>query len=156
VNNTSGSAAGGVYMDTGDGSVKILNSILYLNTDASGNLQGAQLTLASGVTVYDVRYNDIKSCSDLCYDPDDHNIDENPNFVTDTFRLDETSLCIDRGLGYLGHLDQADGVGFDFGDVDDDGIADQPNGEVVPLDLDLNPRFDNGQIDIGCYEFTYP
>ena len=135
--NTASSYGGAVYHNP-TGSPTIHNCILWGNTASTGYSQ-----------IYDyhfleanITYNDIdQSCKGS------NNLRTDPFFENKAgriFRLQSTSLCINKGSS--AHLPA------DTADLDNDGDIT----EVIPVDLGNRPRINDASVDMGAYEYVQP
>ena len=138
-------SGGGIY--NLDSSPKIRNSIIYGNTATTGS--NAHNTSTSSNPSYSSSLIEGSGGSGSwisSFGIDDwYNIDANPNFVapvaatsapttTGDYRLQPTSPCINNGDTWF----------FDVGET--------PDLSAITTDLDGNPRFVAGKIDMGAYQ----
>jgi predicted outer membrane repeat protein len=145
---------GGIYAELG--SAVVTNSILWSNSDSTGQTQGAQFTRVGGTnpvlshccvqgwngTVAGIA---IMSAPPRFLDP--LGTDGKPGTTDDNLRLASGSPGIDAGDATLLPLDQTD--------VD----ADSNTSEPTPVDLDGLPRTAASRaaaLDLGAYEFAPP
>ena len=129
VGNTAGIVAGGVYFG-GETSPTITNSIIWSN--------GLEEIYVDESSTLVVSYSNVQGGW-----LGTANIDADPSFVNpinDNYRLSSGSPGIDAGNNW--------GVPIDAKDYDQDGNT----GELFPVDLDGNPRFnaDKADFDPGC------
>ena len=125
----------------GCGNAGITNSIIYGNTNASGNAEQAQLSTGEISHISYVTNCDIQNLDNYS---GDGNIDVEPMFVNptgDDFRLQYLSLLLNSG--------DVSNLAYDEFDIDHD----TDDSEALP-DLDMNDRQVNSEycIDIGAYE----
>jgi len=127
----------------------VRNSILWNNTDPSGSGQDAQ------ILIYGQVFPTIENCdvqgwtgalggaANFALDPlfvDPDGCDNVPNTADDDFRLGTASPCREAGDNYS--------LPTDVLDQDGDGNTN----EVLPLDLDGQPRLSGVLVDLGPYE----
>jgi hypothetical protein len=82
----------GIYINNNAGASTITNVILW------GNTGGSQIS--GDLSSLTITYTDIQGCSSLCNDPDDHNIDSNPQFGSGhcgSYHITDDSPCYDAG-----------------------------------------------------------
>ncbi len=159
VANSAGGVGGGVWAVEED--TIMSNCILWGNTDAGGGGQDGQIAFRE--TPFPINYCCIEGWDGTLLGIGNHGND--PLFVDidgeddvigtedDNLRLTSGSPCVDAA--------DNDAVPNDDADADDDGFTD----ELLPIDLDGNPRFvddpatkdtGNGRppiVDMGAYEF---
>lgn len=134
-----GATGGGVYI--AGGSITVANTILWLNTSLTGNLEDQQIF---GALPADVSFSNIQGLAGLAGNNNigDDPVSHDPDFVDagiGNVRLSAGSPSIGAGSDLA--------LPNDVSDVDQDGDL----GETLPLDLDLIPRI-NGTVDMGAYE----
>jgi len=167
--NEAGGVGGGLIVDRllddeGDDEIvapRITNSVLWDNTDSSGDGEDAQINVVTGTP--EVRFSCVQNLSGalggngnigddpLFVDPD--GLDDEPGTGDDIHYLGESSPCVDAG-------DTAD-RDEDRLDINDDGS----DSDLMPFDYDLNPRVlddpsvadtgvagADGVIDMGAFE----
>jgi hypothetical protein len=153
VTDNTSNLVGGVYAGTDNTNytLRIENSILWGNSDASGSGETSQIHTESGTVI--VNYTCVQAWTGGMGGTG--NIGADPLFVPgdSLYHVQETSPTIDAASNEL--------VPADTNDLDGDGNTTEP----LPLDLDKEPRFkdapfspDTGAgtapiVDMGCYEY---
>ena len=158
--NLAGNNGGGIFGDD-DSHVRLLNSIIWANTDLSGTGQAAQIysLWTNTATTMDILYNCIQdgnpNDSNVPFGDPNHNIDDNPMFVRDPndggdgWGDDPATPGIDEGanddFGDL-HL-QSSSPCINTGFPNFLGVSDC-------VDIDGQPRIIGGRIDMGIDEYA--
>lgn len=141
---TNATIAGNEAEETGggirsEGEAILINTVIWGNT-ASGN--GNEIFNYDNSSVY-AYYTLYKN------EPGD--IVEGGNFIVDEHSLTEDPLFADAANGDL-HL-QEGSPAINAADPDTDLLLFATDGQGNPVDLDGNPRVQDGRIDMGAYEF---
>lgn len=157
--NNAGTADGG-GVSLGDQGATIENCILWGNADSGGLTQSAQVYLHGTGSTVNINHSCLQGwtgslggtgntgANPFFIDPD--GMDDVVGTLDDDLHLFPISPLIDAG-------DNA-AVPADLADLDDDGDIAEP----LPLDLDDEPRFVDGDddldvsVDMGAYEFQMP
>lgn len=129
--NTTGYRGGGIYNEAVS-SPTITNCIFWNNTDSSGSAESAQIHNYGASSVPVVTYSCIQACSTYCAASDDHNIGDDPLFVSGSlgdYYLSQIasgqpsdSPCLDAGRGLARHMYFSGTTRTDG--IDDAGTAD--------------------------------
>jgi predicted outer membrane repeat protein len=138
--NSAGTEGGGIR--NFNSSSVLLNSIIWNNNAATG---GNEISNNAGGTI-ELRYS--------LYRNEDGDIIAGGGFSADENSLTDNPLFVDDTNGDL-RL-QPGSPAINAGDPDTDLSIFHANEDGIPLDLDGNPRINNGRIDMGAYEYHDP
>ena len=141
---------GGGIWNSEKGNPRLINCVLWGNSDVGGRDESAQIYNLSHAQTYEINHSCIQGWSGKL--GGSGNFGNNPLFVDpngpdkiagtedDNLRLSPNSYCINRGDNTV--------LPIDTYDLDRNGDPNEP----IPFDFEGKPRILNGRVDIGAYE----